>query len=134
VLKLYDSLVYARNRAKRSLCLPHHDILLQRKSRSPSVDLRQGLRCAVTLVSWDQSFFDPIELPDCRERMALRDAATLPTRGRAIAYDEIRDGRGSCLPSPGGQGYRMFKSISTRKLSSHAARLSLPRNEVFVSG
>ena len=33
-----------------------------------------------------------------------------------------------------GQGYRMFKSISTRKLSSQAARLSLPRNEVFVSG
>ena len=32
------------------------------------------------------------------------------------------------------QGYRMFKSISTRKLSSQAARLSLPRNEVFVSG
>ena len=32
------------------------------------------------------------------------------------------------------QGYRMFKSMSTRKLSSQAARLSLPRNEVFVSG
>jgi hypothetical protein len=32
------------------------------------------------------------------------------------------------------QGYRMFRSISTRKLSSQAARLSLPRNEVFVSG
>ena len=32
------------------------------------------------------------------------------------------------------QGYRMFKTMSTRKLSSQAARLSLPRNEVFVSG
>ncbi len=32
------------------------------------------------------------------------------------------------------QGYRMFKSMSTRKPSSQAARLSLPRNEVFVSG
>jgi membrane fusion protein, hemolysin D len=36
--------------------------------------------------------------------------------------------------SIGGQGYRVFRSISTRKLSSHAARLSLPRREVFVSG
>ena len=32
------------------------------------------------------------------------------------------------------QGYRMFRSRSTRKLSSQAARLSLPRKEVFVSG
>ena len=32
------------------------------------------------------------------------------------------------------QGYRMLSSISTRKLSSQAARLSLPRKEVFVSG
>ena len=37
-------------------------------------------------------------------------------------------------PSLRRQGYRMFKSMSTRKLSSQAARLSLPRNEVFVSG
>src|ERR1700686_3811867 len=38
-------------------------------------------------------------------------------------------------PSPDQiQGYRMFRSISTRKLSSQAARLSLPRKEVFVSG
>ena len=34
----------------------------------------------------------------------------------------------------GPQGYRMLRSISTRKLSSQAARLSLPRREVFVSG
>src|ERR1035441_9428124 len=38
------------------------------------------------------------------------------------------------LPPCKGQGYRMFRSISTRKLSSQAARLSLPRKEVFVSG
>ena len=37
-------------------------------------------------------------------------------------------------PPGSAQGYRMFKSMSTRKLSSQAARLSLPRNEVFVSG
>jgi hypothetical protein len=37
-------------------------------------------------------------------------------------------------PPPQAQGYRMFRSRSTRKLSSQAARLSLPRKEVFVSG
>lgn len=53
----------------------------------------------------------------------------------AFSHSLVRrdDVRGYSLPRKG-QGYRMFKSISTRKLSSQAARLSLPRNEVFVSG
>ena len=47
---------------------------------------------------------------------------------------EIARGAKGALDRLCAQGYRMFKSMSTRKLSSHAARLSLPRNEVFVSG
>ena len=61
---------------------------------------------------------------------------TLPWRaleGRAIAC-EMRVAASLSYPPLEGQGYRMLRSISTRKLSSQAARLSLPRREVFVSG
>jgi hypothetical protein len=67
--------------------MAHHDILLQRKIRSRSVKPGHGLRGAVISVSWDQSFFDPIELPDSRELMTLRDAATVPTSGPQAGRD-----------------------------------------------
>src|SRR3981081_841341 len=43
--------------------LPTDDILLQCKVRSRSVELGQGSRRVITLVSWDQRFFDTIKLP-----------------------------------------------------------------------
>jgi hypothetical protein len=66
----------------RFCALAHHAILLQRKIRSRSVSLGHGLRGAVTLVSSDQPFFDPIELPDGRELVTLRDAVP-PMRERS---------------------------------------------------
>jgi hypothetical protein len=55
--------------------MAHHDILLQRKTRSLSINLGHGSRRAVTLVSWDQRFFDPTRLPGRKPLITLRDAA-----------------------------------------------------------
>lgn len=60
--------------------------------------------------------------------------ATDATWLEAPANSNFNDGANWGFETPPMQGYRMFKSMSTRKLSSQAARLSLPRNEVFVSG
>jgi hypothetical protein len=54
--------------------LAHRNIWLQRKAWSPSVDLGHGSRGGVTLVSWDQRFFDPIILSGRKPLVTLRDA------------------------------------------------------------
>jgi hypothetical protein len=64
----------AGNRIRPRPLLAHCAISLERKIRSRSVNLGHGSR-GVTLVSWNQRFFDPFKLPGRKPLVTLRDAA-----------------------------------------------------------